>query len=456
MPGKTISDQTSEPRNHLSRREFLSLALSATAAVAANACAPAATQAPAAVKKGGKLRVAHTGAEQDLDPVTFALPKYPIIPQLYNPLIQLDLSRNPQPELAESWQYAPDRSYIDFKLRQGVKFHSGKELAAEDVVYTLQRTQDPATGGAQLAVVLKGVKAEAVDSLTVRFNLPGPMPGLFDALDRLYIVEKGATTNDLAKKANGTGPFKLAEWRPSDICHMVRNENYFKSGKPVVDELDVQVIPDVASMLINLEVGSVDVAQQIPNQEHQRLRNSQDVKLMVSPNASLTWDLMFNVNTPPFNDRRVRQAFSWAADRKRFVDSILFGVGKPKSIPWPDVSLAYDAALDNYYQFDLDKAKSLLADAGLAGGLDAVINTCRKNEPDMAKFAEMYQADLAKIGVRLKLNEMDSAPFNDALANAKFQQLTTHGFGFGSGLSLPSMCTAKSLPEADNLSRSRL
>ena len=426
---------TDTDRRTLTRRQMLRLSGGLAASLGLGAgYSPAVTAASAATgpagRKGGKLRVAHTGDAPDLDPHVITWFKYPIMPQLYNTLIRFDPSRRVQPELAESWQYAPDRSYLDVKLRKGVKFHSGKELAAEDVVYTLERIQDPATASAQLAIILKGVKVEAVDPMTARFKLPGPTPALLDAFDRMCIIEKGAKKDDLMRSANGTGPFRLVEWRPHNVCRMTRNEAYWKPGKPVVDEIEVQVIADVSAMIVSLETGAIDVAERIPNHEHERLRRSNQVKLVVSQNPATTYDVLFNVTKPPFNDKRVRQAFSWAADRKRFVDRILFGVGKPKSIPWPDISLAYDAALDDYYQFNLDKAKALLAEAGFPNGMDAHMVISTQGWPELAKFAEMYQADLAKINVRLKLEDMDSARWNTTFNNSRFPQLITHAFGF--------------------------
>ena len=370
----------------------------ATTAAPAATSAPAATTAPAQpARKGGKLRFAHTGDAPDLDPHVITLHKYILMPQLYNTLIVFDASRKAQPELAESWQYSADRSYVDFKLRKGVKFHSGKEMTAEDVVYTIERIQDPTTGGAQLATILKGAKAEVVDANTARIRLPGPTPALLDALDRLYVIQKGAKKEDLAQKANGTGPFKLVEWRPNNYAKMVRNEAYFKPGKPQLDELDIPVISDVAAMLVNIESGAIDAAEQIPNHEHERLKKSKDISLVLSQNPAVTYDVLFNVTKPPFNDKRVRQAFSYAVDRQRFVERILFGVGLPKSIPWPSISMAYDAELDKRYSFNLDKAKALLTEANFPFNQEVNLITSSQGWPDLAKFSEMYQADLEPI-----------------------------------------------------------
>lgn len=409
-----------------------------TSAPAATA-APVATQAPAAVpaatqaaaKKGGTFRFAHTGDAPDLDPHKLTFQKFCIIPQVYDTLVLLDENRKAQPMLAESWQYAPDGSYVDFKLRKGVKFHSGKEMTAEDTVYNIERIQDPTTGGAQLTTILKNVKAQATDPYTMRITLPAPTPALLDAFHQMYILEKGAKLADVANKGNGTGPFKLLEWRPNDIARFARNEAYWKPGKPSVDALEIRVIPDAGAMLVNLEAGALDGAEAIPNQDHQRLRQNNQIKLIISQYPATTYDTLINVNTPPFTDKRVRQAFSYAANRKRFVDNILFGVGLPKSIPWPSISMAYDADQDKRYTtFDLNKAKSLLAEAGLANGFDCQMITTTAGWPELAKFAQMYQADLAQIGVRVKLEDMDSTRWNDTLVNAKFPQLITHAFGY--------------------------
>lgn len=397
--------------------------------------APAATTAPAATqpaaKKGGTFRFAHTGDAPDLDPHKLTFQKFCIIPQVYDTLVLVDENRKAQPMLAESWQYAPDGSYVDFKLRKSVKFHSGKEMTSEDIAYNIERIQDPTTGGAQLTTILKNVKAQVIDPLTLRINLPAPTPALLDAFHQMYILEKGAKLADVANKGNGTGPFKLLEWRPNDIARFARNEAYWKPGKPQVDALEIKIIPDAGAMLVNLEAGALDGAEAIPNQDHARLRQNNQIKLIISQYPATTYDTLFNVTTPPFNDKRVRQAFSYAANRQRFVDNILFGVGTPKSIPWPTISMAYDAELDKRYTtFSLDKAKALLDQAGQANGFDCQMITTTSGWPELAKFAQMFQADLAQIGVRLKLEDMDSTRWNDLLVNAKFPQLITHAFGY--------------------------
>jgi peptide/nickel transport system substrate-binding protein len=404
-------------------------ALAAAApAAAAPTAAPAVTLTSSVPKKGGILKIAHTAETPNFDPASLTVHKFPILPQIFSTLTSQRIQGKPEPELAESWQYAPDKSSLEVKLRKGVKWHSGKDFTSKDVVYTMKRIADPATG-AQLRNTLANVTAEAVDPLTVRFNLKAPVPALFDAFDQLYIVDED-TVGDLGRQPNGLGPFKLAEWTQGNMMRLVKNEAYWKPGKPLLDEVQIILLSDYPAMLANLEAGGVDIIEQVPNQEHERLRKNSKIQLLISDNASVTYDILYKVTTAPYDNKKVRQALSYAMDRQRFIDTVLFGVGQPKSTPWPSTSMAYVAELDKTYEFNLDKAKALLKEANVPDGIELQMLASTASWPDLIKFAQIFQADLETIGVHLKIDDAEAVRWQTTVSKGQFTQMATHAFAF--------------------------
>jgi peptide/nickel transport system substrate-binding protein len=434
----------------MSRRQFLRnaalLGMSLTAAQSMiTGCAPATpaaapstavpptaasepTATPAVSKSGGLLRYAYTHEPDDLDPYPRLLWDWPISPQIFSTLTLQDQGMNPQPELAESWEVAPDLTWIEFKLRQDVVFHNGKEFTSRDVKFSAERAANPETGG-QLAKLLNGLTVEDKDDYTVRLSLPAPLPAFFDVLDLMWIVDED-TIDQIKDRPNATGPFKVEEWSPNKVLKLVRHEGYWKPGRPIVDEIEMRGLADEATLVLNLEAGELDIVDRVPNQEHERLSGDPNLQLLVSPNHGLMADTLFNTENPPFDNKMVRQAFSHAMDRERYVEKVLFGAGMPKSSPWPPYSWAYFEDLDNVYQFDLDKAKSMLEEANFPFDLEVEYMACTSLFPDLTQFAQLLQADLAKIGVTMKVVDVESAYWTDQVIEGKWTHLAAQYFGF--------------------------
>jgi peptide/nickel transport system substrate-binding protein len=136
-----------------------------------------------------------------------------------------------------------------------------------------------------------------------------------------------------------------------------------------------------------------------------------------------------NVTTPPLNQKEVRHAINYGIDRKRIVATALSGVGEPTSIPWPKSSLAYDASKQNHFSFDLDKSKALLEQAGLAGGFDLPFVTSQAL-PGLSKMAQVIQSDLAKVNIRVRIEEVEAGELTTRLTGKRFTHAWDLGFGF--------------------------
>jgi peptide/nickel transport system substrate-binding protein len=425
----------------VTRRRFLQLT-AASAAVGgvlaacrtpsppAGSAATAAAASPRSVgpRRGGTLTYAHASDLFSFDPSHLSTGNYPMLYQLYNTLIRLDDKQQPHPELAASWALAPDGLSMNLTLRPGVRFHDGQELIADDVLATVQHYQDPKNTATIRGLTLVIAHATATDRHTVKLEFARPAPAIFDLLDQIFIIQHNATAA-LKTKPVGTGPFRLAAWQPGDQARFERFPDYWKPGLPLLDAVIVKPIPDAQSMALNLVAGSVDVAEQPAFSELQRIRENGALEVLTYADGATVQDLLLNVKQPPFDNKLVRQAMNFAVDRQRFVGIYTGGAGQPWRLPVPKISLAYVPELEQSSSFDLDKARTLLAQAGYASGFSATMVTSSGGFlPGSLELAQILQADLTKIGIRLTISDLEESVARPKLVNGDFQ-IAGHFYG---------------------------
>ena len=216
----------------------------------------------------------------------------------------------------------------------------------------------------------------------------------------------------------GTGPFILKEWAQGDHISLVKNPNYWQTGRPYLDAIEYRVLPDAQSMVSQFEAGALDMALNPPLQDAGRLKSNPQYQVVTNPNTGRYYTAGWNVASSPLDNKLVRQAMNFAMNRQRFADAVLLGLSRPATLPWIPTSPAYDAAKANYFTFDLDKAKALLAQAGV--GPFSVEYLISPNFPELSTFGQIYQADLATIGVTLSIKQTVSAAFFNAINNRTY------------------------------------
>lgn len=395
----------------VSRRRLLQAAgLAGAAAGFGGLAVPSALAAPIRVaaslqdetpKPGGTLKAAMQVDVVGLDPHFLSSYSSSLVTeQVYNGLVQLDENANALPDLAESWTISPDGLVYDFKLRAGVRFHNGREMTADDVVYSLNRVKDPNGGSPQgyLLVDVASIEATAPDA--VRITMSKPFAALLIQLTSTMAIvpkEEVEKNGDLSKTGVGTGPFRFVEYVPNTHTKLVKNPDYHEEGLPYLDELIWTPISDDPTRTANIQTGSVDFADQIPQQDIESLGKEPGVVLATGP-STLHDYLMFNCTREPFTDVRVRQAIAKAIDRNLMTEIILFGYGKAiDGGPIPDWSWAY-ADLHVYPEPDIEGAKALLAEAGYADGFPLTIGA-GSNYALQVQAAEMLKDQLKQIGI---------------------------------------------------------
>jgi peptide/nickel transport system substrate-binding protein len=389
------------------------------AATAASTSAPP-TNPTSQPKTGGTLRSATVGDPTSLDGHVYSNGGvYETTWLVYDRLTQYDSTLHPQPMLAESWDVSSDYTQIKLNLRKGVQFHNGREFTSDDVKYNLVRSLDPKAALGLFVTQAKWFTSiDTPDKYTVILKSDKPRPLVFDFFEVFNIVDKETVEGPNPKTTEmGTGPFAFVEWAQGDHISFTKNKNYWLSNRPYLDGVRASIVADQQTMTTQLEAAALDVINKPALADLSRLKSDPGFQAIVHPNSGFFYGMGYNVTKPPFDNKVVRQALNYAIDRQRFVDTALFGLGKAEDLFWAPGSPAYDAGKQNVYAYDLDKAKSLLAQAGV-GNFDMEI--VFQAAADGNTLAQIWQEDLAKLGVTLAIRNLQSAAFLDQVFNLSY------------------------------------
>jgi peptide/nickel transport system substrate-binding protein len=385
---------------------------------------------PATPKAGGVLRCGLGGDITSIWPVFGGTSSWEATEGMYDWLLSYDSNLKPMPGLIESWEQSSDLKQVKLNVRRGVQFHTGRELSSDDIKYTLLRATDPTkTSPLTLVGLAKVWQVDTPDKSTLIMKSDQPRIGVFDLLTQLTVGDKETLEGpDTNSKGVGTGPFVFVEWIQGDHITFAKNKNYWQSGRPYLDGYQFNFFRDAQTMIASLESGALDFVSYPQIRDALRLRNEPKYQVQAIFDAGTNFAIWVTTTNPPFDNKQVRQAMNYAMDRKRFTDTVLGGLaGPPKDLPWATFSPAYQADKNQKYSFDLDKAKSLLNGAGITQ-LDAVVNYAADSGPvpEFAQMAQIFQSDLAKIGVALKIEPLPTATWVDTAVKAAFK-----GFGIG-------------------------
>src|SRR3954447_6598434 len=328
----------------------------------------------------GTLRVAVGTTLNQLDPAKTTIgDEYIYVHLVFNGLTRIDPDLSVKPDLAVSWTASDDLKVWTFKLREGVKFHHGRAFEAEDVLATMNRILDPATGSRARANLSMIEKIEAPDPTTVRFALNIPYAGFPDifAERQLRILAKDRI-DAISKEPVGTGPFVFKSWSPGDRLELAKNPGYFEQGLPKLDAVTMRIIPEAAARLAALESGAIDILWNLPYEAVDKFKNHPNVR--ADGVATATWDgVILNNERAPFNDVRVRQALAATIDKDALVELALFGQGEPTHSPIPPSHPYFNKKL-GFKKPDIALAKKLRADAGHPNGFEVPLQVPQERE----------------------------------------------------------------------------
>jgi peptide/nickel transport system substrate-binding protein len=339
-----------------------------------------------------------SGEKQSMDPADMESgdDAYHIF-AVYNRLLDVDDNFQTIPELATEWSVSADGLTWTFKLREGVKFHSGKDFTSADVVYTFKRFFDPALGSGAKAVLEfldpEGIKA--VDKYTVSFTTKKPVVELPVLITNKFtnIVPEGSKHEELRLKADGTGPFMQEQFKPNDPVRILRkNPNYWDAGKPKSECIKVTVAQEPVAAVAAIKSGQVDLVLNVDPTGIPTLKGDPNVTLLET-GASNSMTVSMWVDTPPFDNIKVRQALKAVVDRQAMIDTVLLGFGEAGADNPVPLKSPASFTKDGPKQ-DIELAKKLLAEAGHPDGLKIDLYTA-EGVPGMVRMAQAF-AEMAK------------------------------------------------------------
>ena len=363
------------------------------------------TTTTTAKKRGGTLRVgASDGGIGDSVDVSFGDSYYANAMRtrsLYDTLVYPDHNFKTQPWLAEEITTSADLVDLTIRIRQGVTFHNGKTLTADDVVFSLQRATDPKNPGGTSTQVpsLKPAGVTKVDDRTVQLHLTGPDVSVIDGLrDQSFgIVPVGYDP----KNPIGTGPFKFQSFTPGQQSVFVRNENYWVTGQPYLDQLNIVALADPTARVDALLSGQVDVLDRLKLNQIALVQSNPKLRVLSSRSGNFVAVFM-RMDQPPFTDVRVRQAMRLIADRPQLIQQVFSGHGQLGNDIWAVYDPCYPK-LPQRHQ-DLEQAKSLLAAAGQSN-LSLTLATADAGS-GFLDAAQVFAEQAKGAGVAVNINEI--------------------------------------------------
>lgn len=358
------------------------------------------------------LRFALSGEPSTMDPlVQNGTVGRTIKLAIYRGLLNYNKDGELSNELAESYTISDDQKKYTFTLRDA-KFHNGDPVTAEDVKYTFERIANPknsATFKNELSII---DSIDAVDDKTVVMTLKEPSASFvhYLALPESVIVSKKWTeekNGDLNANPMGAGPFEFVKWTKGQELVVKQFSGYYKTDKDPVDNIRFIFYPDENTRVNALRAGDVDLIDSVPWKDSASLE--QDSNLKLDSVSGPFMQLQFNTQFTPFSDPRVRKAIAYAIDRNTIINTAFNGRGEPiYGMAIPEGYMGYNEKFTNYFEYNIDKAKELLAEAGYPNGFKArLLATAQYAYHQQTAVA--IQSELKKIGIEVELDLPDWA-----------------------------------------------
>ena len=391
-------------------------------------------------KSGGTLVYGRGADSVSLDPINVTDGEsIRVTHNIYETLLEYDHNLELQPKLATDYNSSEDGLTWTFQLREGVKFHDGTDFNADAVVFNFERWMDPenpyhegdfpyypflyggfkgdenhliesvtATGEHKLEIVLKRKTAPFLSYLAI---------SMFGIASPAAIEQYGA---GISENPVGTGPFKFDEWNRNNTITLSKNEEYWMDGKPYLDQVIYQVIPENSARLNALQTGEIDIVDGMNASDTTIVEDTEGIELLKRPSFNIGY-MAFNMEKEPFDDPLVRQAINMAIDKEEIVEAFYNGLADPATSPLPPSLWSHDESLEKY-DYNVEEAKKLLAEAGYEDGFTTELHTMsnpRPYLPEPMKIAEAIQSDLAEIGITADIVSSEWATYLEDTKNGK-------------------------------------
>ncbi|HEX5465300.1 MAG TPA: ABC transporter substrate-binding protein [Candidatus Limnocylindrales bacterium] len=329
---------------------------------------------------------------------------------IYDQLVRVAKdAQSVEPDLATAWDISPDGKTYTFHLRPGVTFSDGTPVKASDVQFSLDRV---ATDKESLwGFLFPKMDITAPDDATVVITLDAPWAPLLADLSvfaasiipQAYFEQVGEQA--FGDKPIGSGPFVLADWQKGSVAVLKRNPTYWDQPKPYLDEVDLKVVAEDNTRMLQVQSGQLDIATDVPFNQIDALKKSADLDVQISPVIGTYW-IQFNQKLPQFQDMHVRQAINWAVDKEALIKSVLFGYGEPAYGYLG--KMLYSDLQDAPYGYDVAKAKDLMSQSKYPNGFAVTLLTAAGDTIGQ-QVAVIVKAQLAEIGITVNIQQEEAA-----------------------------------------------
>ncbi len=358
---------------------------------------------------------------------------------IFNGLVKYDKDIKLIGDLAERWEVTNRGKTVTFFLRKGVRWHDGVEFTAEDCLFTYQRLIDPKVATPYSSSYMDVKKAEVKGKYIFRVTYKEPFSPALESwsmgvLPKHLLADKDINTDHFNRMPVGTGPYRFKEWVAGQKIVLDAYDDYFE-GRPKIDQFIFRVIPDSSTMFQELLFGGVDMMglnplQYLRKSETRRIKDNYQ-KFRYPANA-YTY-LGYNLRNPFFSDVLIRQALSYAINRRSIIDGVLLGIGRPCTGPYSDVSWAYNRNARNY-DYDPERARRMLALAGWKNiKKDGILEkhgrpfrfTIMTNQGNSERIrtAEIIQQNLKAVGIVVNIRVMEWQAFLEQIDKRSFDAM---------------------------------
>lgn len=394
--------------------------------------APGADRQP---EYGGKILMGSIGEPSNLIPYLASdSASAEVAGLLYTSPLEYDKNFNIIKCAAEEWEVSEDGTFMRFKLKEGLVWQDGHPLTADDVTFTYNLMIDPKTPTAYAADFLnvKEYRQTGPLSFEVRYDAPyarAAITWMHPILPRHVLEHENIASTRYARNPIGAGPFKLKSWEPGSRIVLEANERYFK-GRPYLDEVIYRIIPDTTTMFLEARAGRLDFVGLSPQQYLRQTggewweKHWNKYKYLASGYTYLG----LNQKSPFFQDRRVRQALSCAVDRQGIIKGALLGMGEAAFGPYKPGTWVYNTSLKPY-DYDPERARRLLAEAGWLPGKDGVLEKdglrfeftilVNQGNNERIKVAVILQQMFRAVGVKVSIRTVEWAAFLKEFVNTR-------------------------------------
>ncbi|HSW62325.1 MAG TPA: peptide-binding protein [Dissulfurispiraceae bacterium] len=356
---------------------------------------------------------------------------------VHNGLTKYDKDIRIKGELAESWDISPDGLTITFHLRKGVKWHDGRDFTADDVVFTYETVINPKTPtpyGSNYGPVRS---VQALNDHTVRVIYSEPYAPALESwgmgiIPRHLLEDKDPGSSELNRKPVGTGPYRLKEWVTGQKIVLEAFDDYFE-GRPNIDRIVIRVIPDTATMFLELKFGGIDIMSVTPPQFKLQINTEFFERYFAAyryPSFSYTY-LGYNLKHPLFDNLKVRQAIAHAINKDEIIAGVLLGLGAPCTGPFPQESWAFNPNVRDY-AYDPPKSLAMLGELGWKKNAQGTLEkdgkpfsfTVITNQGNDArlKTAQILKEQFKRVGIDMNIKVLEwQAMLNEFIDKRRFE-----------------------------------